>query len=142
MKKFPSIPKQPKFAILRYYEDIIDEVREKYSNPEKNGHKYKSIIKEMFENLKPEKKDKYLNSYQKDRKIWKKKMKIYNQKYRKKINEILGDRPKAPFKAFYYFKKKYNSKIKFENPKLYNYQIMKKLNELYKSKQKKKKLRI
>ena len=104
MKKIPSKPKRPIHGIYRYYDDVIEEVREKYPNPVNDIHYHRSIIKEMFEKLdKDEKKEKYLIPLRKETKIWKKKMEIYNKKYKKKSENLLVKNQKLLQMRFLYF---------------------------------------
>ena len=140
--QFPKKPKRPRVALMRFYEDIIDEIKEKYPNTTKDSSYHRSIIKELFDKMdKNEKEYKYLIPLQKEKKLYKKKLSIYNQKYKKEIEKIIGKRPNVPYKPFSIFKKIYQPKIKNENPKLYNYQIVKIINKLFKSKEKEKEVK-
>ena len=137
MKKFPSKPKRPKVALMRYYEDVIEEIKDKYPNKDKNHGFHRSIIKEMYDKLdKKEKKEKYIIPFRKEQKIWKKKLEAYEKKYKKKIKKLIGKKPKCPPHTYAFFLKLYIKKIKLENSDLNNYQIFKKIGELYKSKEK------
>ena len=144
MKKFPARPKKPVCAYFRYYDDVIEEVREKHPNSgkENDGHFYKSIIKEMFDKLdKDEKREKYIIPLRKEKLIWKKKIQAYEKKYRKKIKKMIGKKPKRPAHSYNMFMKNYKKKIQLENPNFNLYQVCKKIGELFKSKEKEKEVK-
>lgn len=142
--KFPSKPKRPKVALMRYYEDVIEDVREKHPNDNyKNASYHRSIIKEMYDKLdEKEKRSKYIIPFRNENKLWKKKIEKYEQKYRKKIKKIIGRKPKEPLKPYPHFMKIYFKKLKIENPNFNNSDIFKKLGKLYNSKEKQEELKI
>ena len=137
MKKFPAKPKRPKFALMRYYDDVIEDVKEKFPYKDNIYRFHTLIIKKMYDKLdKKTKKKKYIIPFRKELKIWKKKLDAYNKKYKKKIIKLIGKKPKQCLNQFSMFKKIYRKKVRLENPNFNSHQILTKVSKLYKSKEK------
>ena len=139
--KIPNKPKRPKTAFLRYFAEVIENVKQK--NPMiKKLQLYQILISKMYNKLdKKEKNLKYIAPFEKEKMIYRNKMVIYEEKYGKRIRKMIGKSPKRPLRPDKRFSKKYYCQIRKINPNLSCKIIQKKVRELYKTKDKQEELK-